>query len=138
LRRLRVEIKLKTIFLVLLTISTLGCGYSRSGSGSGSDMMAAAPPSISDPLLPNTATAGSAAFTLTVNGTGFVAESVVYWNSTAHATAFVTSAQLIAPISAADVANAGTVSVYVRNPGGTGIYNDQPAQNSNLVNFTVQ
>jgi hypothetical protein len=136
--RLRVEINLKTMFLVLLTISALGCGYSRSGSGSGADLMAAAPPSVSAPLLPNTATAGSAAFTLTVDGTGFVAESVVYWNSTAHATTFVTSAQLIAPISAAEVANAGTVPVYVRNPGGTGIYNNQPAQDSNMVNFTVQ
>jgi hypothetical protein len=129
---------MKTILLVLLTISALGCGGYGSGSGTGSGTMAAGAPSVSPPLVPNTATAGSAAFTLTVNGSGFVGGSVVYWNSTTHATTFVTSGQLTAAISAADVANAGTVPVYVRNPGGTGIYNNQPAQNSNMVNFTVQ
>ena len=39
-----------------------------------------------NPLVPNIATAGSAAFTLTVNGSGFVNGSVIYWNSTAHTT----------------------------------------------------
>ena len=34
----------------------------------------------------------------------------------------MTSGQLITSISAADIATAGTVPVYVRNPGGTGIY----------------
>ena len=100
--------------------------------------MAAGAPNVSAPLLPNMATAGSAAFTLNVNGSGFVAGSVVYWNSTAHATTFVTNGQLTAAIAAADVATAGTVPVYVRNPGGTGIYNNQPGQSSNMVNFTVQ
>ncbi|MGC2185282.1 MAG: hypothetical protein WA637_18545, partial [Terriglobales bacterium] len=69
---------------------------------------------------------------------GFVSQSVVYWNSTAHNTTFVTNSQLTAAISAADVANAAAVTVFVKNPGGTGIYNNQPAQSSNMVNFTVQ
>jgi IPT/TIG domain len=127
---------MKTIFIILLTACSLGCGGYGSGSGSGS--MAAGAPHVVAPLVPNTATAGSTAFTLTVNGSGFVAQSVVYWNSTAHTTTFVTSSQLTAAISAADVANAGAVPVFVKNPGGTGIYNNQPAQNSNMVNFTVQ
>jgi len=127
---------MKTIVVILLTISALGCGGYGSGSGSGS--MAAGAPSIATPLVPNTATAGSAAFTLTVNGSGFVSQSVVYWNSTARTTTFVTNGQLTAAISAADVANAGPVPVFVKNPGGTGIYNNQPARNSNMVNFTVQ
>jgi hypothetical protein len=100
--------------------------------------MAAGSPNISAPLVPNTATAGSAGFTLTVNGSGFVNQSVVYWNSMAHATTFVTSAQLTAAITATDIANPGNMPVFVKNPGGTGIYNNQPAQNSNMVNFTVQ
>jgi hypothetical protein len=84
------------------------------------------------------ATAGSPGFTLTVNGSGFVGQSVVYWNSVAHTTQLVTGSQLTASITAADVATAATVSVYVRNPGGTGIYMNQPGQNSNMVTFTVQ
>lgn len=127
---------MKTIFIILLTVCTLGCGGYGSGSGSGS--MAAGAPHVVAPLVPNTATAGSTAFTLTVNGSGFVAQSAVYWNSTAHTTTFVTSSQLTASISAADVATAGAVPIFVKNPGGTGIYNNQPAQNSNMVNFTVQ
>jgi hypothetical protein len=127
---------MKTIFIILLTAAALGCGGYGSGSGSGS--MAAGAPSIAAPLVPNTATAGSAAFTLTVNGSGFVGQSVVYWNSTARTTTFVTNSQLTAAISAADVAAAGAVPVFVRNPGGTGIYNNQPPRNSNMVNFTVQ
>lgn len=129
---------MKTTLLILLTISALGCGGYGSGSGSGSGSMAAGAPNVSAPLVPNTATAGSAAFTLTVNGSGFVSQSVVYWNSTAHSTTFMTSGQLTAAITAADVATAGMVPVYVKNPGGTGIYNNQLAQNSNMVNFTVQ
>jgi hypothetical protein len=139
----RVRITMKTIFLplttiVLLTLFALGCGGYGSGSGSGSGAMAAGTPHIADPLVPNTATSGSAGFTLTVNGSGFVGGSTIYWNSTAHTTQFMTSGQLTTPITAAEVATAGSVPVYVKNPGGTGIYNNQPGQTSNTVNFTVQ
>lgn len=129
---------MKIFFLVLLTISALGCGGYGSGSSSSNGVMAAGAPQVMAPLVPNTATAGSPAFTLTVNGSGFVGQSVVYWGSAALTTTFVTSGQLTAPIAAADVATAGTVAVYVKNPGGTGIYNSQPGQTSNTVTFTVQ
>jgi hypothetical protein len=133
---------MKTILIlltiVLLALFALGCGGYGSGSNSGSGAMAAGTPNIANPLVPNTATAGDAGFTLTVNGSGFVSQSVIYWNSTAHMTQFMTNGQLTASITAAEIAAAGTVPVYVRNPGGTGIYNSQPAQNSNTVNFTVQ
>jgi hypothetical protein len=127
---------MKTIFLVLLTLSALGCGGYGSGSGSGA--MAAGAPSIAAPLVPNIATAGSAAFVLTVNGSGFVGQSVVVFNSQQRPTTFVTSSQITAAISASDIATAGVMPVYVSNPGGTGIYMNQAGQNSNMVNFTVQ
>ena len=129
---------MKTLIVILLAISALGCGGYGSGSSSNSGSMAAGTPSISPPLVPNTAAAGGAGFTLTVNGSGFVTQSVVYWNSMPHSTTFVTSSQLTAAIAASDVATTGTIPVYVRNPGGTGIYMNQMAQNSNTVNFTVQ
>jgi hypothetical protein len=64
--------------------------------------------------------AGSAAFTLTVTGTGFVPSSVVRWNGAARPTAFVSSTQLSASIAAADVAVAGAaqISVFSPTPGG--------------------
>ncbi len=72
-------------------------------------------PTISS-LSPASATAGGAAFTLTVNGSGFVSGSVVRWNGSARPTAFVSATQLTAAIPAADIAVAGTASVTVFNP----------------------
>jgi hypothetical protein len=59
-------------------------------------------------LAPATAVAGSAGFTLTVNGTGFVSSSVVNFNGTALTTTFVSATQLTAAVPAAAVATAGT------------------------------
>src|SRR6202042_688096 len=71
-------------------------------------------------LSPTSATAGGAAFTLTVNGTGFVSGSVVKFNGTAKTTAFVSATQVTAAITPADIATAGTLNVTVTNsaPGG--------------------
>ncbi len=77
-------------------------------------------------LSPSTTTAGGAAFTLTVTGTGFVTGSVVQWNGDSRATTYVSSTQLTASILAADIAAAGTVTVTVDNPSpGGGISNGQ-------------
>lgn len=65
---------------------------------------------------PNTATAGGAAFTLTVTGTNFINGSSVRWNGVARTTTFVSSTQLTAAIPATDIAAAATVQVTVFNP----------------------
>ncbi|MET4076454.1 IPT/TIG domain-containing protein [Hymenobacter sp. UYCo722] len=73
-------------------------------------------------LAPNTAVAGSAAFTLTVNGTGFVSGSVVNFNGAALATTYGSATQLTAPVPASAVATAGAYNVTVTSPapgGGT-------------------
>ncbi len=71
-------------------------------------------------ISPTTTQAGGAAFTLTVNGSGYVSESVIRWNGEARTTTFVSGTQLTAQITANDIANAGTASVTVFNspPGG--------------------
>lgn len=69
-------------------------------------------------LSPGSATAGAAAFTLTVNGVNFENNSaVVRWNGASRTTTFVSSTQLTAAIPASDVANAGSAAVTVYNPG---------------------
>ena len=68
-------------------------------------------------ISPASATAGDAAFTLTVNGSGFITTSVVNWNGAPRTTTFSSSATLTAAISAADIATAGTINVTVTNPG---------------------
>ena len=81
-----------------------------------------APVPVITSLSPNSASAGSAAFTLRVNGDTFHQASVVRWNGADRATTPVVSGgglttALDAQITAADVASAGTATVTVTSPG---------------------
>jgi hypothetical protein len=67
-------------------------------------------------MTPSSVSAGTAGFTITVNGSGFVSTSVVQWNGNARTTTFVNATQLTAAITAADVQTASVVNVSVRNP----------------------
>jgi serine protease len=71
-------------------------------------------------LNPASRAPGSGAFSLIVNGSNFVAGSVVRWNGTDRMTTFGSSTQLSAGILAADVMTAGTanVTVFIPGPGG--------------------
>jgi len=78
-------------------------------------------PSITS-LSPPGAVAGGGDFALDVLGSNFVSGSVVQWNGGPRTTKFMSSGQLTATISAADIAVAGTAEVTVFNPlpgGGT-------------------
>jgi dienelactone hydrolase len=87
-------------------------------------------PLINQPLVPDAVRPGSAGFTLTVDGTGFVSGSVVHWSGSARATTFVSKSQLKATILSIDVAKRSTGSVTVVNPSPGG-------GASNLVFFPV-
>src|SRR6266404_2890720 len=106
--------------LLLLALASTGCG----GGSAQSNVLPSsqnAVPAVSS-VSPSSVVAGSGAFTLTVNGTGFVAGSVVQWNGSARPTTFVSAAQLTAAITTADVAATGSGQVTVVNPspgGGT-------------------
>ncbi|MBP7341338.1 MAG: S8 family serine peptidase [Smithellaceae bacterium] len=81
-------------------------------------------------LQPSSVTAGSGAFTLTVNGSNFVADSVVRWNGADRETTFVSGTQVTASVTADDTTTGAVVPVTVFNPtpgGGT----------SNAQNITV-
>ena len=68
-------------------------------------------------VSPTTVTAGSALFTLSVLGTGFDSGAIVQWNGSARTTTLVSSTELLAQITAADVASVGTASVTVVSTG---------------------
>jgi uncharacterized protein (TIGR03437 family) len=73
-------------------------------------------------ISPTSALVGGSSFQLTVNGSNFVAGSVVRWNGNDRATTFVSPGQLRAAISATDISFASTSQVTVFNPapgGGT-------------------
>lgn len=106
---------------LLLLLPTGGCGY-----GSNHKPMPGAMPKITQ-LNPQNVIASSGAFTLTIEGSGFTSGSVVFWNTIALAATVVSSTQLSVGISAAMIANAGTVSIFVHTAG----------TNSNTMMFNV-
>ncbi len=94
-------------------------------------------------ISPNSATAGGDQFVLTVNGSDFLPNSRVVWNSFPVVTTYVNSNQLLAEIPASDIAVAGTALVFVFNPPGSSTYifgftsNNGCGGNSNGVSFTI-
>ena len=74
-------------------------------------------PLIHLPLSPGAALPGASGFMLTVNGSGFVAGSTVYWNGSSRTTTFVGKSTLKATILASDIATPNTASVTVVSPG---------------------
>ena len=79
-------------------------------------------PHIHQALFPASSAPGSAGFTLTVEGTGFVQGAEVLWNGSPVPTSFQSAKKLTATISASDVAAEGTALITVANPtpgGGT-------------------
>ncbi|MDD5431295.1 MAG: fibronectin type III domain-containing protein [Candidatus Pacebacteria bacterium] len=81
-------------------------------------------------ISPTTKTVGDPQFTLTVNGTNFVVNSIVQFNGSSRVTTYVSSTQLTAIIPSTDLTIAGTHNITVFNPtpgGGT----------SNAQTFTV-
>ena len=129
---MNVRFRLTAIALVsAAVIGVWGCGGGTSQSVNNQPPPPPPPPTPTIATIsPNSAAAGGAAFTLTINGTNFVAASMVNFGGAAPATTFVNSTQLTAAIPAAAIASTGTMAVTVTNPatgGGT----------SNAINFTI-
>lgn len=99
-----------------LTIAVIGSGtISIPLDGTGGNPL----PTITS-ISPPTGYVGSASVKLTVNGTGFLSTSVVYFNNSPIVTTYVNASKLTALIPAADLTNTNSAYVYVSNlgPGG--------------------
>jgi IPT/TIG domain-containing protein len=119
---------MRLILVLFGTLLAVGCGYG-SGYKANSPQTMPGGSSISiAQLAPSSVMAGSAGFLMTVNGSGFGTDALVYFNTVPHNTTVISGSQLMTMISSADVATAGMKPVYVRTGG----------RNSNQVNFTVQ
>ena len=87
----------RRLWYVAVTVALAACG---GGGGGGDDP----PPQQTNPtpavtsVAPTAVSAGGSAFTLTVNGTNFIAGSVVQWNGGNRATSFVSASQVTAAI----------------------------------------
>ncbi len=107
---------LKSIITPKTTVSLYGVvnddDYSDNSGSFTVSLSAVRKPSIASLQL-NSLDAGSAAFTLTVNGANFVSGDTVDWNGVSLATTFVSASKLTAKVSAAEVAAAGSAAVRV-------------------------
>jgi outer membrane protein assembly factor BamB len=70
-------------------------------------------------ISPSSVTVGGPGFMLTVLGNGFTSTSSVNWNGAERPTTFVAGNELVAQITAADIAAIGTASVTVQDPNST-------------------
>jgi hypothetical protein len=89
------------------------------GTSAGQTFTINNPAPVLTSLSPTSASAGSAAFVLTVNGSKFVNGAVVSFNGVAKTSTFVNAGQVTAAITAADIATGGTFNVIVTNPAPT-------------------
>ncbi len=80
-------------------------------------------------LSPSSVTAGAAAQTLTINGTGFASTATVTFNGTARAATFVNANHLTIALTVGDQATVGSYPVVVTNP--------SPSGPSNAFGFNV-
>jgi hypothetical protein len=121
------------VALTALIALTLACGYSAKMTPATAGNM----PAIAQ-LNPNAATAGGAAFMLTVSGSNFNSNAVVNWNNAAQTTTYVNGKRLTVAIPAAAIANSGNVQVTVTNPGTSGgLYGGTQAETSSPMTFTI-
>ena len=101
----------------LISLAVAGCG-------SGSTPPAAPQPTNTAPTItsvtPTSASAGGAALTIDVKGSGFVAASTLQWNGAALSTTYISATELSANLPASDLANGTTAEVTVVNTGSGG------------------
>jgi hypothetical protein len=72
-------------------------------------------------ISPTSATAGGAAFTLTINGANFTSDATANWGATALTTTYVSAAELTAAVPASLIATAGTANIMVANVDGNSL-----------------
>ena len=98
-----------------VTVVTPGPGGGTSNSSTFT--ITAAVPAITS-LNPNSVRACGPAFTLTVNGSGFLSGAKVVWNGTPLTTTYVSAFQLTAAVPAGLIASPSTATIVVSDPNG--------------------
>src|SRR5689334_13070666 len=96
-------------------LALVACGGGGSSSTPQTPVVSNPAPTISS-LSPASVAVASARGTLTINGSGFIASSVVTWGNTAHQATLVSASQMQLTLASADVESAATVQLTVTNP----------------------
>ena len=90
--------------------------WARLGGWDGGGSTPPNPTPILTSIAPDTAEAGGASFTLTVQGSNFVQGSSVRWNGNSRTTTYISPTTLTASIPSSDIAGEGSAEVTVFNP----------------------
>ena len=117
---------MRYLSLLLVSLFAIGCGNAVYPPNHPLRVDILSSPAITA-LTPNSVPVNSVPFTMTVNGSNFGTDAIVFWQGTAQSTFFVTSKQLMVNVTDTDLMFMGSVPVYVRTGG----------QNSNTVDFNV-
>lgn len=113
--------------VLLASLMAVGCGAGNGKRPMGASFTSTVSvPSITS-LFPVSTPANSVPFTLTVNGSNFGTDAIVFYNGLPQHTIVITSKQLMAAITASDLTVVGAIPIFVRTGG----------QNSNTVEFAV-
>src|SRR5262249_24270027 len=94
----------------------LNNGFTRAATGNTITVANINPTPVITSLSPAAVTAGSADFTLDVNGTDFIDGATATVGGTARTATFVGGTQLDVSLLAADIATVGSVNIQVTNP----------------------
>ncbi len=114
---------------LLLALLLIGCGNDPMSKNSDPGPKFAtvfAPPAIAT-LAPTSVPVNSTPFYLTINGSNFGTDAIVFWNGVPQHTVFITSQQLAVSVTSTDLDFSGLAQLYVRTLG----------MNSNTVEFDV-
>jgi hypothetical protein len=116
------------VVLLLVSLFCVGCGTSDPAKADPPHIVTAPliQPAIST-LTPDSVPVDSVPFLMTVNGSDFGTDAVVFFNGAPLSTTFVSSKQVVAQLSAQSLMFAGLAPVYVRTQG----------FNSNTLDFDV-
>ncbi|HYL14127.1 MAG TPA: IPT/TIG domain-containing protein [Terriglobales bacterium] len=117
---------MRFIGVLLASLLAIGCGTSNGNHDPHLVGSAFFPPSITT-LTPNSVPVNSVPFSITVNGSNFLPDAIVFWNGTPLSTRFISSNQLLATLAQTDLTTVGLIPVSVRTGG----------LNSNTVDFNV-
>jgi len=121
------EVAMQYFGLLLVTLLTLGCGNpGKPGNNDPFKVATFVVPSITT-LTPNSVPVNSVPFTMTINGSNFSNDAVVFWQGNPQLTFFITPNQLMVTVTHTDLQFMGLVPIYVHTLG----------QNSNTVDFNV-
>ena len=90
-------------------------------------------------INPLTVIAGGLGFTLEVDGSNFISDSVVNYNGSARTTTYVSATALQIAVATVDIANPGTANITVTNPATNGLGGGTSgAASLNIAQSTVQ